>query len=41
MTPVIFEANECKVGSLANIKIISYNYKNLFGVYENNKVIAA
>ena len=41
MTPVIFEANECKVGSLANIKIISYNYKNLFGVYENNKVMAA
>ena len=41
MTPVIFEANDCKVGSLANIKIISYNYKNLFGVYENNKVMAA
>ena len=41
MTPVIFKANNCKVGELANIKITSFNQKNLFGIYESNKVKAA
>ena len=41
MTPVIFKANNCKVGELANIKITSFNQKNLFGIYETNKVKAA
>ena len=41
MTPVIFKANNCKVGELANIKITSFNQKNLFGIYKTNKVKAA
>jgi len=41
MTPVIFRANNCKVGELANIKITSFNQKNLFGISENNKEKAA
>ncbi len=41
MTPVIFEADNCKPGELVNIKITSFNQKNLFGVYKNNKVEAA
>ena len=41
MTPVIFKANNCKVGKLANIKITSFNQKNLFGIYETNKVKTA
>jgi len=40
-TPVIFEANNCKPGELVKIKILSFNTKNLFGVYENNKMNAA
>ena len=35
MTPVIFESNNCKIGDLVNIKIISFNKKNLFGIHEN------
>ena len=41
MTPVIFEANNCKVGELVNIKITSTSKKSLFGIYETNKIIAA
>ena len=41
MTPVIFEANNCKPGELVNIKIISFNKKNLFGIYKTNKKNAA
>ena len=41
MTPVIFEANNCKVGELVSVKITSFNRKNLFGIYEANKVKAA
>ena len=41
MTPVIFEADNCKIGELANVKITSFNQKNLFGIYETNKVKAA
>ena len=41
MTPVIFKANNCKAGELINVKITSFNQKNLFGIYEPNKVKAA
>jgi len=41
MTPVIFETNNCKIGELANIKITSFNQKNLFGIYKINKMKAA
>ena len=41
MIPVIFEADDCKIGKLINVKIKSFNKKNLFGIYENNKVRAA
>ena len=41
MTPVIFKSDDCKVGDLKNIKIISFNKKNLFGIHEINKVKAA
>ena len=41
MTPVIFEADHCKIGELANVKITSFNQKNLFGIYKTNKVKAA
>ena len=41
MTPVIFKSDDCKVGDLKNIKIISFNKKNLFGIHEINKVRAA
>ena len=41
MTPVIFKSDNCKAGELANIKITSFNQKNLFGIYESNKVRAA
>ena len=41
MTPVIFEANSCKIGELANVAITSFNQKNLFGIYKTNKVEAA
>ena len=41
MTPVIFEADNCRIGELVNVKIASFNQKNLFGIYETNKVIAA
>ena len=41
MTPVIFEAGNCKIGELINVKITSFNQKNLFGIYKANKVEAA
>ena len=41
MTPVIFEAENCKLGELANVTITSFNQKNLFGIYKTNKVKAA
>ena len=41
MTPVIFKSDNCKAGELANIKITSFNQKNLFGINENNKEKAA
>ena len=41
MTPVIFEAKNCRPGELANVKITSFNQKNLFGIYNTNKMKAA
>ena len=41
MTSVIFETDNCKIGELANVKITSFNKKNLFGIYKTNKVEAA
>jgi hypothetical protein len=41
MTPVIFETDNCKPGELVNIKITSFNLKNLFGFHKTNKVEAA
>ena len=41
MTPVIFKTNNFKAGELTNIKITSFNQKNLFGICESNKVKAA
>ena len=38
MTPVIIEANNCKPGELVNVKITSFNKKNLFGIYKTNKM---
>ena len=41
MSPVIFESDDCKLGELVNVKIISTNQNNLFGVHHNNKEKAA
>jgi len=41
MTPVIFEAENCKIGELVKVKIISYNQKNLFGICATDNVKAA
>ena len=41
MTPVILEAGNCKIGELVNVKITSFNQKNLFGIYKTDKVRAA
>ena len=41
MTPVIFEANNCEPGMLVNVKINSFNRKNLFGIYNFNNIKAA
>ena len=38
MTPAIFESNDCKAGDLINVKIMSCNKKNLFGIHEDSKV---
>jgi len=39
--PVIFNSENCKPGELVNVKIMSCNYKNLFGFHKQNKVRAA
>ena len=41
MTPVIFEADNCKPGDLINVKITSFNQNNLFGLYKISKIRAA
>ena len=37
MSPVIFESDHCKPGELVNVKIVSINQNNLFGIYQNNQ----
>ncbi len=41
MIPVIFEADDCKTGDLVNVKITSFNQKNLFGIFKNNNKVKA
>jgi len=41
MVPVIFRGNNYIPGELLNVKIISYNKKNLFAYNKNNKIRAA
>jgi len=41
MTPVIFESDNCNLGELVEVKITSYNQKNLFGSDKNEKEKAA
>jgi len=41
MTPVIFESDNCNPGELVEVKITSYNQKNLFGSDKNEKEKAA
>ena len=41
MSAVFFEADNCNVGELINIKIVSCNQKNLFGIHKTNSIKAA
>ena len=41
MTPVIFESGNCKPGDLVNVKIMSFNQKNLFGFHKIKKMKVA
>jgi len=41
MIPVIFDSDGCQPGELVNVKITSFNQKNLFGFHKNNKIKAA
>ena len=41
MTPVIFEADNCKIGDIVSVKITSFNQKNLFGIFKNNNKVKA
>ena len=41
MTPVIFDSKNCKPGEIVNVKITSFNQKNLFGFHQINRVEAA
>ncbi len=41
MTPVIFESDDCEPGELVDVKITSFNRRNLFGFHKNNKIKAA
>ena len=41
MSPVIFESDSCKPGELVNVKIVSINQNNLFGIHRSNKEKAA
>ena len=41
MTSVIFSGENCKPGELVDIKITSFNKKNLFGTYKPSKIKAA
>ena len=41
MTPVIFESDNCQPGELIDVKITSFNHRNLFGFHQNNEIKAA
>ena len=41
MMPVIFHSENCQPGDVINVRINSYNKKNLFGVHSINKIRAA
>ena len=41
MTPVILEADECKIGEIIDVEVNSFNKKNLFGFRKLNKERAA
>ena len=41
MIPVIFESDNCRPGELVNVKITTFNQKNLFGYHKANKEKAA
>ena len=41
MTPVIFESDNSQLGDLVNVKIMSFNQKNLFGIHKIKKMKAA
>ena len=41
MTPVVFESDNCQPGELIDVKITSFNHRNLFGFHKNNKIKAA
>ena len=41
MFPVIFESDSCKPGELVNVKIMSTNQNNLFGIHLKNSEKAA
>jgi len=41
MTPVIVDSEKCNPGEIINVKIISFNQKNLFGFHKSNKDKAA
>ena len=41
MTPVIFESDNCQPGELIDVKITSFNHRNLFGFHKSNKIKAA
>ena len=41
LIPVIFKAKNCKPGELVDVKITSFNQKNLFGIYNTSKIKAA
>ena len=41
MNPVILNSNNCNAGELINVKINSFNQKNLFGTHLVNKIKAA
>ena len=41
MIPVIFDSKNCKPGEIVNVKVTSFNQKNLFGFRKTNRVEAA
>ena len=41
MTPVIFESEKCNLGEIVDVKITSFNQKNLFGIHKTDTYKAA